>query len=73
MGIDYELVLYCVVYIDTQTNLIWLRSVAQSTYLTLFTAETSPETLGAVIQDMIVGSSMVGIDEELKQLLEDGE
>jgi hypothetical protein len=26
-----------------------------------------------VIEDMIVGSSMVGIDDELKQLLEDGE
>jgi hypothetical protein len=50
-----------------------IKSVAQSTYLTLFTAETSPETLGAVVHDMIVGSSMVGIDEELKQLLEDGE
>jgi hypothetical protein len=26
-----------------------------------------------VIEDMIVDSSMVGIDDELKQLLEDGE
>ena len=50
-----------------------VKSVAQSTYLTLFTAETAPDTLGAVVQDMIVGSSMVGIDDELKQLLEDGE
>jgi predicted amidophosphoribosyltransferase len=50
-----------------------IRSVAQSTYLTLFTAETSPDTLGAVVQDMIVGSSMVGIDDELKELLKDGE
>ena len=50
-----------------------IKDISQSTYVTLFTAETSPETLGVVIQDMIVGSSMVGIDDELKQLLADGE
>jgi hypothetical protein len=50
-----------------------IKDISQSTYVTLFTAETAPETLGAVIQDMIVGSSMVGIDDELKQLLADGE
>ena len=41
--------------------------------MTLFTAETQPDVILDVIEDMIVGSSMVGIDDELKQLLENGE
>jgi hypothetical protein len=41
--------------------------------MTLFTAETSPSTVVEVIEDMIVDSSMVGIDDELKRLLADGE
>ena len=50
-----------------------IRTITQDTYLTLFTAETQPDVIIDVIEDMIVGSSMVGIDDELKQLLEDGE
>jgi hypothetical protein len=50
-----------------------IRTITQDTYLTLFSAETDPSTVLDVIEDMIVGSSMVGIDDELKQLLEDGE
>jgi hypothetical protein len=50
-----------------------IRSITQDTYMTLFTAETQPNVILDVIEDMIVGSSMVGIDDELKQLLEDGE
>ena len=44
----------------------------QSTYATLFAAETKPDVLGSVIEDIIVGSSMNGLDDELKKLLEDG-
>lgn len=50
-----------------------IRKITQDTYMTLFTAETQPDVILDVIEDMIVGSSMVGIDDELKQLLEDGE
>lgn len=50
-----------------------IRSLTQDTYMTLFTAETDPDTVVSVVEDMIVGSSMVGIDDELKQLLENGE
>jgi hypothetical protein len=50
-----------------------IRSISQDTYLTLFTAETDPDTVVSVVEDMIVDSSMVGIDDELKQLLENGE
>ena len=50
-----------------------IKDITQSTYMTLYTAETSPSTVVEVIEDMIVDSSMVGIDEELKRLLADGE
>jgi hypothetical protein len=50
-----------------------IKDVAQDTYMTLFTVEMEPETVVEVIEDMIVGSSMAGLDEELKELLEGGE
>ena len=50
-----------------------IKKITQSTYMTLFTAETSPSTVVEVIEDMIVDSSMVGIDDELKDLLANGE
>jgi len=50
-----------------------IEEVVESTYLTLFTAETSPQSVVAIIEDMVVASSMVGIDDELKDLLENGE
>jgi len=50
-----------------------IKRITQDTYMTLFSAETDPSTVVEVIEDMIVGSSMVGIDDELKRLLEDGE
>lgn len=49
-----------------------IRSLTQSTYLTLFTAETSPDDMKSVVEDMIVDSSMSGLDDELKDLLENG-
>jgi hypothetical protein len=50
-----------------------IKDVAQDTYMTLFTVEMEPSTVVEVIEDMIVGSSMAEIDEELKELLEGGE
>ena len=50
-----------------------IKDVAQDTYMTLFTVEMEPSTVVEVIEDMIVGSSMAEIDDELKQLLEKGE
>ena len=50
-----------------------IEKIAQDTYMTLYLAEISPNTITDILEDSIVGSSMVGIDEELKQLLEDGE
>lgn len=50
-----------------------IKDVAQDTYMTLFTVEMEPSTVVEVIEDMIVGSSMAGLDEELRELLEGGE
>jgi hypothetical protein len=50
-----------------------VKDVVQDTYMTLFTVEMEPSTVVEVIEDMIVGSSMAGLDEELKELLEGGE
>lgn len=50
-----------------------IRSITQDTYMTLFTAETQPDEILSMIEDMVVDSNMAGIDDELKQLLKDGE
>lgn len=50
-----------------------IEKIVQDTFMTLFLAETQPNTIVNVIEDMIVDSSMVGIDDELKRLLADGE
>ncbi len=50
-----------------------IRSITQSTYMTLFTAETQPEAIKDIVEEMIIESQMMEIDDELKQLLERGE
>jgi hypothetical protein len=50
-----------------------IKDITQDTYMTLFTVEMEPDAVVEVIEDMIVGSSMAGLDDELKQLLEGGE
>ena len=49
-----------------------IRKITQSTFLTLFTAETQPSVMKDVVEDMIVDSSMMDLDDELKKLLADG-
>jgi len=49
-----------------------LRTITQSTYMTLFTAETQPEAIKDIVEEMIIESQMMEIDNELKQLLEEG-
>jgi hypothetical protein len=41
--------------------------------MTLFTAETQPEAIKDIVEEMIIKSQMMEIDEELKQLLEGGQ
>jgi hypothetical protein len=50
-----------------------IKKITQDTFMTLYASETRPDVIVEVIEDMIVDSSMVGIDEELKRLLADGE
>jgi len=50
-----------------------IEDIVQSTYATLFAAETEPNALGGVIEDMIVTTSMNDLEHELKRLLENGE
>lgn len=49
-----------------------IKTITQSTYMTLFTAETQPEAIKDIIEEMIIESQMMEIDNELKQLLEEG-
>jgi len=49
-----------------------IKSITQSTYMTLFTAETQPEAIKNMVEEMIIESQMMEIDNELKQLLEEG-
>lgn len=50
-----------------------IKNITQSTYMTLFTAETQPETIRDIVEEMIIESQMMDIDDELKQLLEGGQ
>ena len=50
-----------------------IKGIAESTYMTLFTAETQPNVVAGIIEDMIVDTQMTDLDEELKKLLERGE
>jgi len=49
-----------------------IKKIAQDTYMTLFVAETDPDIVMETIEDMIVESSVMGLDDELKKLLEGG-
>lgn len=49
-----------------------IKTITQSTYMTLFTAETQPEAIKDIVEEMIIESQMMEIDNELKQLLEEG-
>lgn len=48
-----------------------IKSITQSTYATLYAAETNPGEMKSIIEDMIIRDTMIGIDKELVQLLEE--
>ena len=50
-----------------------IKTITQSAYMTLFTAETHPEAIRDIVEEMIIESQMMELDDELKQLLEKGE
>ncbi len=47
-----------------------IKSITQSAYMTLFTAETQPEMVRKIVEEMIIESQMMDIDDEIKQLLD---
>ena len=50
-----------------------VKVITQSAYMTLFTAETQPDAIKDIVEEMIIKSQMMEIDDEIKQLLEGGE
>ena len=58
---------------DGRNDPDYISEIVQSTYVTLFTAEVSPELIGETVEDIIVDGAMEGIDNELKNLLKNGE
>lgn len=50
-----------------------IKEIVESTYMTLFTAETNPEMLEEVITDLVVDSAMEELDDSLRRILENGE
>jgi len=50
-----------------------VRHVCESTFTTLYTAETAPHLLDEVITDLIVESSVADLDDSLRKILENGE
>jgi len=49
-----------------------IKSITQSAYMTLFVAETKPQAIQKVIEEMIIESQMMDIDDEIKNLLSGG-
>jgi len=49
-----------------------IRQITQSSYVTLFAAETQLEGLEDIILDMVIETEMLRFDSSLKSLLEEG-
>jgi len=48
-----------------------IRQITQSTYVTLYAAESGSEVLDELIEEVVVGSEMLKFDSSLKKLLEE--
>jgi hypothetical protein len=48
-----------------------VRQIVQSTYVTLYAAESDSEVLDELIEEVVVGSEMLKFDSSLKKLLEE--
>lgn len=51
----------------------FISDITQSTYATLFTAETEPELINETVEDIIVETEMENFDVQLKNLFKNGE
>jgi hypothetical protein len=57
-------------YADNPTQ---IESITQSTYATLFAAESNPSEMRLIVEDMIINEHMTDIDKELRELLAEEE
>ena len=48
-----------------------IRQITQSTYVTLYAAESNSEVLDEIIEEVVVGSEMLKFDSSLKTLLDE--
>lgn len=55
-------------YVDNPKE---IKKIIQSTYATLYAAENNPREMKSIIEDMIINETMIYIDDELIQLLEE--
>ncbi len=46
-----------------------IKEIVQSTYMTLYTAETHPELIGEMVQDIVINTEMADFDQGLQELL----
>lgn len=58
---------------SNRNNPDFIKEVAESTYVTLFTAEFNPEFIGEAVEDIIVENEMEKFDVQLKNLFKNGE
>ena len=58
---------------DNSDNEEKIKQITEDTYMTLFMVELSPNSVGKIVQDIIVNESMAELDDELKKLLGEGE
>lgn len=58
---------------ENRHDVAYLEDILQSAYVTLFTAEVSPDIIGETVEDIIVESVMEDFDGELKKLFKDRE
>jgi hypothetical protein len=56
---------------DQADNPEEIRQITQSTYVTLFAAETTSPAFEELIEDVVVQNEMLRFDDSLKQLLEE--
>ena len=58
---------------EHRTEPEFISDITQSTYATLFTAETEPELINETVEDIIVATEMEDFDVQLKNLFKNGE
>lgn len=56
-----------------RNNPDYIKEIAEATYATLFMAETHPENINDVVEDIIVETEMENFDAQVNKLFKNGE